>query len=192
MKITDYSIIFATILVCLISIITLKSNVAYEYMYINNRYNVIVDNAIEDALRAAYESVDKAGKPIVNLRTAYEFFMNEISVMLDGNSMFQEYYEDRIKLMVYTADSGYYYRDNKNSWSEMIYYEEKENTPHSQKVNELIEFVKQKYEIVLNVPYNEGESYINTITDFTLIAIYEDYDGLYCFSAAKLTEKAHI
>lgn len=188
MKITDYSIIFVVAAICFIAAISVKSKVMYEKMYISNRYNVVMDNAVEDALRVAYENIDNKGKPIVNLDTAYDFFINEVSVMFDGDKKLNKYYEDRIELMIYTTDMGYYYCDNINGWSDINYYGHKESTSHSEKIRELTKFMEYEYGILIAVPYNEGESYQNSIGDYSLMAVYKDYGEVCCFSAAMLSE----
>ncbi len=189
MKITDYCIIFAITAMCFITVITKKSDIAYEQMYINNRYNVVVDNAVEDALRAAYERVDENGSPVVNLETASGYLLDEISVMFDGDKMLKEYYYDRIKILIYTSKEGYYCYDKKEGWSDIILYSEKEKTSHQDKINNLLKFIKSEYGVELAVPYNDGESYENSIDDYSFIAVYKGYDDIYCFSAAKIEYK---
>lgn len=188
MKITDYCIIFTVTALCFITVISERRKAEYNMIYLNIRYNVIMDNAVENSLRAAYESIDSSGRPEVNLIKASDYLTNELSVMLDGDKMLREYYHDRVKLIIYTDYKGYYCYDSSRCWSGCIEYSYKEKTNHSDRINELLCFIKEEYNIELSVPYNDGESYENTIDDYSLIAVYEGYDGIYCFSGAKIKE----
>lgn len=188
MKITDYCIIFGITALCFITVISEKGRLTYNKMYINNRYNVIMDNGVENALRASYESVDNSGNPVVNLDTASDYLLDEVSVMFDGNKILEDYYYDRIALIIYTDDRGYYQYDKVRGWSGVKLYSDGSDTSHQDKISELLTFVEKEYNIILSVPYNDGENYENSIDDYSLIAIYEGYDGIYCFSAAKISE----
>ena len=193
MKITDFCIIFTIFTICFFACMDMKQQVAYEVLYQNNRYNVIMDNAVEDALRAAYENIDTRGNPQVNLKTAGSFLADELSVMLNGKTYMSEYYKDRLVCMVYTDKEGFYYTDvnEDNIWSEKQKFSNGESTDHSDKVNEIEAFVYEKNNILLTIPTNDGESYENTISDYTLMAIYKDYNGMYCFSAAAIKRKSN-
>lgn len=192
MKITDFCIIFTIFTICFFVSMDVRQQTSYEVLYQNNRYNVIMDNAVEDALRAAYENIDTGGNPQINLKTAASFLTDELSVMLNGKTYMSEYYRDRLVCMVYTDKEGFYYTDlnEDNNWSEKQRFSNGEITEHSDKVNEIEAFIYKKFNILLAVPANDGESYENTIDDYTLMAIYKDYNGMYCFSAAAVKRKS--
>lgn len=192
MKITDFCIIFTVFIICFFAGMDMRQKVTYEALYQNNRYNVIMDNAVEDALRAAYENIDTKGNPQVNLKTAAAFLTDELSVMLSGKTYMSEYYKDRLVCMVYIDNEGFYYTDagEGNVWSEKQYFSNGKATEHSRKVNEIEVFVNERYNILLAIPANNGESYENTIEDYTLMTIYKDYNEVCCFSAAAIKRKS--
>ena len=103
-----------------------------------------------------------------------------------------EYYRDRLVCMVYADREGFYYTDVKDSriWSEKQKFSNGEATEHSHKVNEIEAFIYKKYNVLLSIPANDGESHENTIDDYTMMAIYKDYNGMYCFSAAAIKRKS--
>lgn len=194
MKITDFCILFTVLSISFFACIDTRQQVTYEVLYQNNRYNVIMDNAVEDALRAAYENIDTNGNPQINLKTAANYLTDELSVMLNGKTYMSEYYKDRLVCMVYTDKEGFYYTDvnENNIWSEKQRFSNGEITEHSDKVNEIEAFIYTKYDILLTIPTNDGESHENTIDDYTLMAIYRDYNGMYCFSAAAIKRKSNM
>lgn len=194
MKITDFCIIFTLLAICFFAGMDTRQKVTYEALYQNNRYNVIMDNAVEDALRAAYENIDIKGNPQVNLKTAATFLADELSVMLSGKTYMSEYYKDRLICIVYIDNDGLYYTDadEGNVWSEKQYFTNGETTGHSDKINEIETFIYEQYGILLTIPTNDGESYENTIQDYTLMTIYRDYNDVCCFSAAAIKRKSHI
>lgn len=188
MKITDFSIIFTLFAICFFAGMDMRQQVTYEILYQNNRYNVIMDNAVEDALRAAYENIDTKGNPQVNLKTAAKFVTDELSIMLSGKTYMWELYRDRLVCMVYVDKEGFYYTDMKEEkeWSQKQLFSGGEASSHSDRVNELQRFINDRYGVLLAIPTNNGESYENTIEDYTLMAIYKDYNDMCCFSAAAI------
>lgn len=173
---------------CLFLVINLRSNILYEEMFMNSRYNVIMDNGVENALKMAYEKVGINGKPIVNKEVMSEYLLDEISIMFDGVKNFRDYYGEEIKVLIYTEEDGFYYYDIKNGWSEIIAFSDGENTEHSKKVFELLKYVEDNYKVTLTIPLNDGELFLNTVDDYSLIAVYRTYENAYCFSAAKIIE----
>ena len=126
------------------------------------------------------------------MNTAASFLTDELSVMLNGKTFMSEYYRDRLVCMVYADREGFYYTDVKDSriWSEKQKFSNGEATEHSHKVNEIESFIYKKYNVLLSIPANDGESHENTIDDYTMMAIYKDYNGMYCFSAAAIKRKS--
>lgn len=193
MKVTDFCIIFSLFTICLFICMDIRHRTAYEMLYQNGRYNVIMDNAVEDALRAAYENIDTEGNLMVNLDTAASFLTDELSVMLSGNTYVSKYYKERLLCTLYIDKEGFCYTDinEYNGWSEKILFSHGHNTPHSDRIYEIESFIKEKYNVLINIPSNDGENYENTINDYTLMTIYKDYNDIFCFSAAaiKIKEK---
>ncbi len=191
MKVTDFCIIFSLLTICFFTYIDIRHSTAYEVLYQNGRYNVIMDNAVEDALRAAYENIDTMGTPEVNLDTASAFLTDELSVMLSGNTYMSEYFRERLLCILYVDKEGFYYTDiNKNNgWSDKRKFSYGEDTNHSDKINEIESFIKENYNVLLAVPSNDGENHENTIEDYTLMTIYKDYNDICCFSAATIKVK---
>lgn len=194
LKITDLSIVFSIVAMCFVVIINFKGNIMYESIRINSRYNVIMDNAVEDALRAGYENVNLLGKPVVNKENAVTFLFKEISIMINGTLKLEDYYSDLIKVLIYTEEDGFYFYDRTNGWSNKCFYLKKEETLHQDKVNQILEFIEDNYNIIMSIPINDGESYENTIDNYSLLLVYRGYDyfiddtnyNSYCFSAAKV------
>lgn len=166
----------------------------YENIRINARYNVIMDNAVEDALRAGYENVNLSGKPVVNKDNVVTFLFKEISIMINGTLKLTDYYSNLVKVLIYTEEDGFYYYDRINGWGTKCLYTEKGDTLHQDKVNEILLFIEDKYNIVMSIPLNDGEAYENTIDNYSLLLVYRGYDyfidnanyNTYCFSAAKI------
>lgn len=173
-------------MICFVTVISVKSDVTYERIVLINEYNKILDNATENALRAGYKNVNMEGKPEVSLDEIVNYFFGEVAVMLDGNKYLSDYYKESIQFLLYQDADGYYFYDFRNGWSEKYYFLEREATSHEKKVYELLKSVKEKYKVVLSVPSNDGEAFENTIGEYSLIAVYKNYDDFFTFSGAKI------
>ena len=72
-------------------------------------------------------------------------------------------------------------------WSEKKLFSENDSISHEEKVAKILEQIRDDYGIKLLIPYNEGEKWSNSISDYTLFSIsYNRLMELYCFSGAKI------
>lgn len=182
MKLTDLSIISLVFFICILVVIHLKGDMLHNRTTNRIMYNKVMDNTTEEALSIGYGGVDINGNPIVSLDKVGEYF-EATTRMYGDNSKHFMCYVDRDGFYLCISHTGYV-------WSEKIYFKEKQDTSHENKIIQLVEKVKEEYGIDMTLPYNEGEKWENSVDDYSLLVIsYEKLRGLYCFSGAKIHKK---
>lgn len=179
MKLTDLAIIFQLFFICLIVVLHTRSSYVHSEMMAETMYNNVMDGIVEDALIAGFYNVDRYGKPMVDLDRVLRCFIEE-------HKLFGS--EDR-QILLYVAEDGYYVWDSDATmmWSLEMHFSDGETTKHEQKVLELTKYIEQEYNINMNIPFNDGETWANTIDDYSLLAvsINRNWD-VSCFSGAKI------
>lgn len=179
MKLTDLAIVFQVFFICILTVLHVKNSYMYSEVMAETMYNNVMDGIVEDALRAGFYTVDREGSPMVDLDQVLKCFKEEHSLY---NSM------DR-QILMYVDDDGYYVWDSDISpyWSSFMGFTEGKDTKHEKKILELTTYVEQTYGIELSIPFNDGESWINTVDDYSLLAISLNRNSdVSCFSGAKI------
>ncbi len=195
MKLSDFAIVFSVIALCIFTIVSIKNELLYKNIIENARYNIIFDNAVEDALRAGFKDIDSKGRPIIDKEDVANYLFKEISMSFDSNTFMEEYYKNVVKVIIITSDEGFFCYDFlENSFGEQIKYSNGSETKHENKIDQILSYIEENYGILQNIPYNYGEDDINTIEDNSLLLVYKGYDNIidgnnynsYCFSGATI------
>ena len=145
-------------------------------------YNKVMDNITEEALGIGYSGVDINGCPVVLLDKIGEYF--KVTTDMYGDSSRH--------IMCYVDSDGFYICVSLTGyqWSDKIYFTEKQDTSHEDKVQQLSERVKEEYGIDMMLPYNDGEKWENSVDDYSLIVMsFEKSLEVYSFSGAKIHKK---
>lgn len=181
MKITDYAILFMTILLSLCFIYEFKDNIAFRNAIYGEEVNRAVDNAVVKALEQGYISGSK--KTIgFEMQKVSNTFIETASYLLYGNA--NDYskviIESKIISFILVDNDGYYSYSN-GKWSEKNIFS---SDLHERKVYEIEERIQQDmdneiYRVLF--PKNSGEIFAQTISDYSLLVVYEtaayEYDG---------------
>ncbi len=179
MKLTDMAIVFEIFFICLIVVLHVKGSYTHSQVMAETMYNNVMDGIVEDALRAGFYSVDRNGVPMVDLDEVLACFMEEHSLYAS---------QDR-QILIYVDDDGYNLWDSDVSpyWSVFMGFSEGEATSHEIKVMELTSYMEENYGISLSIPFNDGETWANTVDDYSLLAISINRNSyVSCFSGAKI------
>lgn len=163
MKLTDMAIYFHIFLLCLLTVLHVKGTNLHAMVVSNVMYDNVMDNIIEDALRAGYEAINDDGTPIVNLDEVEKCFLAE-------KQLYQS--SDR-HILVYVDMDGFYIWDNQvaDGWSEKISFSMGEKTIHETKVYELQEHLEKNYNVILTLPTNDGETMMNTVYEYSIVGL---------------------
>lgn len=182
MKLTDLAIISMVFFICMLVVIHVKGDILYNYTVNRVMYNKVMDNITEEALSIGYSGVDVDGYPVVELDKIGEYF-KVTTDMYGGNPT---------NIMCYIDSDGFYMCVSLNGylWNDKIYFTEKVDTPHEKKIQQLSERVNAEYGIDMNLPYNDGEKWENSVDEYSLIVIsFEKSLEVYSFSGAKIHKK---
>ena len=179
MKLTDLAIVFQLFFICLIVVLHAKTSYVHTEMMAETMHNNVIDGIVEDALTAGFYNVDRYGNPMVDLDKVLKCFVEEHK--LYGS-------EDR-QILLYVDEDGYYVWDSENIlvWSSIIDFSDGANTSHEKKILELTTYMEHTYHINMNIPFNDGETWANTVDDYSLLAISINKNWtVSCFSGAKI------
>lgn len=182
MKLTDIAIVFQVFFICLLTVLHIKSSGAHNVTMTSIMYNNVMDGIVEDALRAGLCQVDQDGKPVVDLQEIVQCYVAEEKLYKDSDH----------HILIYVEEKGFFIWDNhiSDKWSDMIVFSDGENTSHTNMVKELATYVEANYSIRLSIPFNDGESLVNTVEKYSLLSIFIDVsNGISCFGGAKIHKK---
>lgn len=194
MKLTDFCILFGTLLIGLFVINDLKIKLINETQISQMMLNKNMDEIVVDGLNAGFAGVSEDGLKKVDLDVATRQIFEEMSVLFYGKPNMRNMVEKWVMVCVYVSEDGYYlYEDG--SWTEKLVFEYEMS--HSDRVEVISEIIKKATGEIPLLSYNDGESYKNTIDDNTLIIVYCGYDFNSCefvyknsyISAASIKEK---
>lgn len=177
MKLTDLAITFMIFFICLVVVVHIKADRLHGELINQVMYNNVMDGIVEDTLQAGYKSVDKAGNPVVSLQELKRCFQAECG--LYGGQWDQ--------FLFYIEKDGFYCCESYNDfqWSRKTEFPEGEEMLHEDKVLYFIDFIQEQYGIKVTLPINDGESWVNTIKEYSLLAVSYDTDtDICCFSGA--------
>lgn len=179
MKLTDMAIVFQLFLICLMTVLHIKSSYIHAEVTNEIMYNNVMDGIVEDALRAGYKTIDNKGMPVVDLAEVRRCFVAERNI----------YDTEDKHILIYVSCNGFYVWDSELSWewSNIIEFEDAENTSHEQMINQLTVYLKLNYKVDISLPYNDGENIMNTVEEYTLFDIALNRNStVKSFSAAKI------
>ncbi|MCI5603612.1 MAG: hypothetical protein SOV90_04915 [Lachnospiraceae bacterium] len=169
MKITDYAILFLGIILSFCIIYEFKDQMAFKKIICDEEINKAVDNSVVMALKSGYTK-DIDNKCEIDLEITKNVLRKSLSEMLYGD--IKEYHKDGIIACILVDGDGYYTLIN-NKWSDKNIFG---SSSHSGKVQEIEEVLEEKldnyiYRILL--PENSGEIFAQTISDYSLLVVYE-------------------
>ena len=182
MKLTDLAILAMVFFICILVVVHTKSDMLYNQMFNRVMYNNVMDNITEEALNIGYDGVDANGRPKVSLDKLSRYFKQTTDM----------YGVSSRHIMCYVDYDGFYLGLSLSdyNWGDKIYFTEKNETAHEQKIAQLREKVIEEYGIDMMLPYNDGEKWENSVDDYSLLVIsYDKIMKIYCFSGAKIHRK---
>ena len=195
MKIIDFALVFAIIIICFIVPDCINNRLIFENTMYNAEYNNIMDDIVMDSLNHSFISVDNDGKPVVDRDMLSSRFLNEMSFVFSNGSINEAVYGQYI-ILIYTIEDGFYVFCN-NEWSEKIEYSFGNLTKQEGKVNELLCYINDTYKISLSIPKNENIEWLNTIKDYSLVALYKskkisiDFNQYYIYTISGAMLRNH-
>lgn len=179
MKLTDMAIVFHLFCICIITVLHVKSANIHGETVNEIMYNNVMDGIVEDSLLAGYKTVDNQGYPVVNLEEIRRCFVAEKG-LYSSNDRHILVYVDRECFYVWDSDKSW-------DWSDGINFVYEDKTAHEQKVYQLIDYIEERYVCSIVLPFNDGETILNTVDDYSLIAMsFNRNSEVKCFSAAKI------
>ncbi len=200
MKLTDFAIIFFVFAICIITRMSLKSDILQENMYGNTMYNNIMDNIAESALQRSVKGEKYA--PSIDKEEVLQNIFHALSVSyMEMGDAYGVYLQDCIRLVIFTYPDGFWLAGAKEGrefiWSEKILFADGENTSQKEKVESILNECKKQYDVELLLPTEGNTSNTNTIDSYQLLLIYETYPvwidgekyGKVLFSGAKYNHK---
>lgn len=131
--------------------------------------NKNMDEIVVDGLSAGIDN----GQVEVDLEAVSNRIFEEISLLFYGKNNMEELVLKYAKGLIYVAEDGYYVYD-KGKWLDKVEFDE--NLSHSERVEVVSKLIEEKTGEISLLPYNDGESYKNTIDDNTLIIVYCGYN----------------
>lgn len=191
MKFIDFVLVFFAFLLCVITKSHINNQLIYDNYRFNEMYNSCIDNIVIDALEAGFCAIDENGNPIVNKDIMIKCFENELSVLLSDTNCLAAIGTNYC-ILIFVVQDGYYIYQN-YLWSDKISFLK---TAHDEKVLELEEAIREKYNIELMFASNDGETFKNSIKENSFIAIYSgktaDFDNneykIYSISGAMIVD----
>lgn len=182
MKLTDFAIIFSILLLTVIVTIEIKMNMMVEVNNHKFTLNNIVDQAVTDSLAKNYKEIDNSGKPIININSIFNDFMDEVNYILYGTHENMSIQEANIPVFIVCDTEGYWIHTDK--WTKKKKYFSNNHTERiSQLSKDMIKVVEQ-YGISVDIPLNDGEAWCQTFADYGAYAIY-------CNDSNKLMNKEY-
>ena len=182
MKLTDLAITANIFFLCIVVVCHMKGDIMYNKTINKIMYNNVMDNVIEDSLRAGFVGVNFNGGLEVNLQRISFYFDSQAKL----------YGENSKHILCYVEETGFYLCTSYEGydWSDKIFFSNNDEISHEEKIKEVIDRVNQDYDISLSLPHNDGEKWSNTISEYTLFSIsYNKIMGIYCFSGARIHKK---
>ena len=182
MKLTDMAVLFEVFFICLVVAIHLKECKEQANLMNQIMYNNVMDIVTEDALRAGFYTVDRNGVPLVDLEELCECFIAEVGL-----------YENFGRhILIYVESDGIYSCDtySEYKWSEKSIFSSGVSTEHEEKVSMISDYLEDKYGVITMIPTNNGETWQNTIKDYSLLCIsYDMNTDICCFSGAVIEKQ---
>lgn len=173
MKLTDFCILFAVLMIGLFAVNDLKIKLINETQKSQIMLNNNMDEIVVDGLNAGFVGVSDSGAKKVDLDVVSRQVFEEMSVLFYGKTNMKNMVEKWVKSFIYVSEDGYYIYEN-GKWSEKNVFEYEMS--HSDRVEIISEIIEKATGEIPLISYNDGESYKNTIDDNTLIIVYCGYN----------------
>lgn len=197
MKITDYAILFLTLLFSWTSVYGLYDKAAFQNAKTCEELNQILDNVTTEALQNGYVG-DKGKTPVINQNQIVDSFITNLSLMLygiDGEQEQAKIWENIVCMIMIQGEEYYLCKNGEISEPFLL-----TGMEHEEKVRALEQVILQemkecKYKITF--PANSGEKNSQTISDYAVLTVYvtnrysfagEEYAGC-VLSGAAIKEK---
>ena len=177
MKLTDMAMVFEVFVICLIVVVHMKSGVKQAELMNQVMYNNVMDVMVEDALRAGFYSVDRRGEPQVNLTELSSCFVAEAALCENISR----------HILIYVEKDGFYSSDTYSGfvWGDKHLFDNGELSKHEEKVRSIADYLKEQYGVSVAIPTNEGETWQNTVKEYSLLCVsYDMNTDICCFSGA--------
>ncbi len=177
MKITDYAIISAVIMLSFFSIYFVEDDIAFNNVICYGEMNKIIDNITISSLDKGYTS-DIGKECVIDREIVAETFLKNVSLMLYGydNEYSRGIVERKIMCMFIVDGNQYYLYKGKKHWEEIEF----KYAEHEKRVDELEKIVQEEIEnktknfgYRIMFPKNQGEHNRQTIRNYSFIVIYD-------------------
>ena len=170
MKATDFSIIFCIVFMAFYMSYNIGNRVSESVIFTTAELNKIMDEIVVDAMEEGYGGIDGNLFPRIDKDKMIREFMRESSLLLEETEI-RQYIPSIVKKIIYVEKNG--------RWSSKILFETEE---HEEKVKIIVRSLSRavnngtesgKYKI--NIPANSGESYSQTISEYSFLVLCEDF-----------------
>lgn len=172
MKITDYAILFMTIISSFVVVYFLKDSILFQTIVYNEEFNRIVDNTTVNALDKGYTGINNTqGK--INADIVVESFIKDMCYMMygiDSKCNRNKITENIVSFIIINEDGYYVYEDG--VLSEKLFFQ---NILHEKRVAEIENIIKERiyrYNYKIVFPKNNGEHNSQTIKLNSILVIY--------------------
>lgn len=175
MKITDYAILFMSILLSFSVVYILKDEMNYKYLTHGEMLNTTIDNVVVTALEEGTEIKNGSIKYNQDKISATFFRMAEFIMtgnINNGSSKNYYMFEENVIAFLLIENDGYYlYEDG--GWKDKVLFESEK---HEDKVLTVEKILNQKvsqlpYRVYL--PQNMGEINSQTVSDYSLLVLFK-------------------
>ncbi len=177
MKATDFSIIFCIVFMAFYMSYNIGNRVSESVIFTTAELNKIMDEIVVDAMEEGYGGIDGNLFPRIDKDKMIREFMRESSLLLEETEI-RQYIPSIVKKIIYVEKNGYFVY-SEGRWSSKILFETEE---HEEKVKIIVRSLSRavnngtesgKYKI--NIPANSGESYSQTISEYSFLVLCEDF-----------------
>lgn len=173
MKITDYAILFMTIIFSFIVIYFLKDSILFQKIIYSEEINRVVDNTTVKALNDGYKGFI-GNDDNIDVDLVIESFLRNMSYITYGvdSNYNRNRITDCIVCLIIIMEDGYYIYEDGILGKKLSF----KNMEHEKKVMELEDVIeksvhKHNYKIIF--PKNNGENNSQTINSNSLLVIYK-------------------
>lgn len=179
MKITDYAILFLGIILSFCVIYEFKDQMAFKKIICDEEINKAVDNSVVMALKSGYTK-DIDNKCEIDLEITKNILKKTLAELLYGD--IKEYNKDRITnriIACIVVDEDGYYTLTNNKWSDKNIFGSSSHSGKVQEIEEVLEERLDNYIYRILLPENSGEIFAQTISDYSLLVVYETQRMVY-------------
>lgn len=176
MKATDFSIIFCILFMAIYLSYSIGNRVSEAVIFTSAELNKIMDEIVVDAMEEGYGGVDQDLFPQIDKDRMILEFMKESSILL-AEAEIGQYIPPFVKKIIYVERNGYFVYSEGRWSSKILFKTEKQEEKVKVIVRSLSGAVNDKTgaeEYKINIPANNGESYSQTISEYSFLVLCED------------------